>query len=59
MIVYQLTEEQKQALLKELAFERFQDLASHLGTEAERSERAVLTEAIHRRFHYLVCKALS
>lgn len=57
--VYLITEEQKQALLKELELEKFKTPDQFAITDAEKKAQLDAVDSMHRRFHYLVCTALS
>ena len=59
MVAYIITEEQKQALLKELELEKFRTPSQFAITDEERHAQSRAVEDIHRRFHHLVCKLLS
>jgi len=56
--VYIVTEEEKQALLKALELEKFKTPDQFALTDEQRKAQRDAVESVHRRFHYLVCKAL-
>lgn len=58
MIVYQLTEEQRAKLLDDLALAKFKAMAEH-GDPEGRARRDAIISAVHKSFHYRLCRALS
>lgn len=56
MRAYIITEEQKQALLNELALEKFQE-SQFIKPEMSEQERH-MRETVHRAFHCIVCRHL-
>ncbi len=55
---YVLTEEQFQSLLKELELEKFHTPSQFAITDEQRKAQRDAVNDIHRRFHYLVCRAI-
>lgn len=55
---YVLTEDQFQALLKELELEKFKTPDQFAVTEAQQEAEKRAVENIHRRFHMAVCRAI-
>lgn len=59
MKVYIITEAEKQALLKELELEKFKTPDQFQITDEQREVQLRAVDSMHRRFHCLVCAALS
>jgi hypothetical protein len=55
---YIITEAERTALLKELELERFKTPDQFCLTPEAKKIQLDAVDAMHRRFHYLVCKAL-
>ncbi len=58
MKYYVLTEEQKNALLKDLEFEKFKTPDQFCITEEAKQAQLNSVETMHRRFHCIVARAL-
>jgi hypothetical protein len=58
MKVIVITEAEKTALLKELELEKFKTPDQFCITPEMREAQLNAVDSMHRRFHYLVCKAL-
>ena len=59
MKVYQLTEAERDALLKELELEKFKTPDQFCITPEARQAQIDAVASMHRRFHCVVCRALS
>ena len=57
-LVYLVTEEQKQALLKELELEKFRTPDQWAVTDEQKKAQRDAVESIHRRFVYHICNTL-
>lgn len=58
MKAYIITEEQFQSLLKELELEKFKTPDQFAITDEQKEAQKRAVECIHRRFHYVVCRAI-
>lgn len=56
MRAYIISEEQKRALLMELELEKFKTPDQFAITPEQRQAQKDAVEAIHRRFHCIVCR---
>ena len=59
MIVYQLTEEQKSAMMDKLKLETFLFPDQFSGTDLEKKAQLDAVDRVHRRFVYVVLTALN
>lgn len=57
MKAYIITEEQYQALLKDLELEKFMTPDQFAVTDEQRTAQRQAVESIHRRFYFCVCRA--
>lgn len=58
MKAYIITEEQFQALLKEMELEKFKTPDQFATTDEQRAAQEKAVRSIHHRFHCVVCRAI-